>query len=50
MTTSLGLIWVHGENVYVDFDFTASYQDCIAATVCRDVWTISPHLLATARF
>lgn len=50
VSMSVGFIWVHSEHVYVDLDLTGAYNDCVKAAVCRDLFTISPHLLATARF
>jgi hypothetical protein len=53
LAVSLGFIWVHSEHLYVDLDVTTSYYACVRAAtgaLCSDKVTLSPHLLATARY
>jgi hypothetical protein len=53
LALSLGFIWVHSEHIFVDFDVTAAWYDCVRApsgSFCNDAVTLTPHLLATARY
>jgi hypothetical protein len=53
MSVSVGVIWVHAENVFVDLDLNTSYLDCRRAPTgagCNDKVTFTPHLLATVRY
>ena len=53
LSVSLGLLWVHSENLFVDLDLNTSYQHCSYAktdATCSDRVAFTPHLLATVRY
>jgi len=53
LSASVGVIWIHAQNVSVDLDLNTAYYDCIRASAgatCKDAVTFTPHLLATVRY
>jgi hypothetical protein len=53
LSVSLGLLWVHSENLFVDLDLNTSYQHCSYAktdATCSNKVAFTPHLLATVRY
>ncbi|MCC6747282.1 MAG: hypothetical protein IT371_06460 [Deltaproteobacteria bacterium] len=50
---SVGAVWVHAENLFIDLDLTGSYYDCIrpaSGALCQDKFLLTPHLLARVRY
>jgi len=53
LSASVGVIWIHGENVSVDLDLNTTHSACVRAPAggsCRDRLVFTPHLLATVRY
>jgi hypothetical protein len=51
LSASVGVIWIHGENVSVDLDLNTTYNDCSSTDAsCVEGINFTPHLLATIRY